>query len=199
MMVTCYNLLLHNTPGQNYYVISDHTLEPVTFIQHVRECILAKRYVPSGVWEAVMNENETTPLVCLIQWSKVFPNHQVAEEYVDQLLRKILQKDSGPEPLQWCVNLRELQETIKRLRYSLTVHSGLYYDHNVNMISDEEWDDRARQLVELQRRYPELIRRVGFFDHCFDDFRGETGIHLPWRDPGLHTKIYQLGQQWGLL
>lgn len=70
-----------------------------------------------------------------------------------------------------------LQDRIKHLRISLTVHSYIYYDLNDNIISDEMWQHMADELTMLQLSNPELCT-IGVFDAAFKDWNGSTGMHL---------------------
>ena len=62
----------------------------------------------------------------------------------------------------------------------MMVHSYLYYVLGVSIITDDQWQSWANELVVLQRDHPQPI---GFFDDEFSDWTGDTGMHLikiPW-------------------
>ncbi|MCS7223002.1 MAG: NAD-dependent DNA ligase LigA [Armatimonadetes bacterium] len=65
-------------------------------------------------------------------------------------------------------SLAAVRQEIERLRKELTEHAWRYYVLNQPIISDEEYDQMFRRLVELEERYPQLItpdsptQRVGF-------------------------------------
>ena len=62
-----------------------------------------------------------------------------------------------------------IDEDIRRYRLQIIVHSVIYYTYNCNIISDEEWTKRAKKLVELQSKYPEIANKVIYADE-FKDF-----------------------------
>ena len=53
-----------------------------------------------------------------------------------------------------------IDEDIRRYRLQMIVHSVIYYAYNCNVISDEEWSKRAKKLVELQSKYPNIASKV---------------------------------------
>lgn len=74
-----------------------------------------------------------------------------------------------------------IAEKIQRRRYQILVHSLLYYDLDINLISDHQWAERAQELASLQDAHPDIASRVIFAD-AFKSFDGSTGFHLPYRD-----------------
>ena len=46
----------------------------------------------------------------------------------------------------------------------MIVHSVIYYTYNCNIISDDEWSKRAKKLVELQNKYPDIANKVIYAD-----------------------------------
>lgn len=70
-----------------------------------------------------------------------------------------------------------IADRIKMLRLSLMVHSVIYYDLNDNIITDSEWTRRAKELVELQTKHPDIAASVKFHE-LYKDFDGSTGFHL---------------------
>ena len=63
----------------------------------------------------------------------------------------------------------------------MVIHSAIYYVLNDNIISDNEWATRAKELVKLQEEYPEVASQVIYADEC-KDFDGSTGFNLPQDD-----------------
>lgn len=65
-------------------------------------------------------------------------------------------------------------EKVNRLERQMIMHSFLYYIYDYAIISDGEFDRRARELAALDRtgsKYEEL----------FKDWTGGSGYHLPHR------------------
>ena len=54
---------------------------------------------------------------------------------------------------------------IKTLRKLIAAHDGLYFDQDEPQISDEEYDARYAELVELERQHPQY-RDVALADHA---------------------------------
>ncbi len=75
----------------------------------------------------------------------------------------------------------EIAAKIQQRRYQVLVHSLLYYDLDVNLVSDYKWQDWAQELVTLQNNNPEIAEQVIFAD-AFRGFDGSTGIGLPYTD-----------------
>lgn len=70
------------------------------------------------------------------------------------------------------------EEKINRLRRNLHVHSVVYYHLDTTIVTDALFDKWAVELVELQSQYPELIKQ-GYLWEYFEDWTGDTGMHLP--------------------
>lgn len=67
-------------------------------------------------------------------------------------------------------------EKLKRLRSNMLVHSYLYYTLDSPIISDDAWQKKAQQLVNLQKKFK---KHINFYDKEFKDWDGSTGMHLP--------------------
>lgn len=76
----------------------------------------------------------------------------------------------------------QIAELILRRRLQMLIHSSLYYDHNTNVISDKQFDTWARELVQLQKAYPDIAKTVDWAD-AFADWDATTGAFLPLKDP----------------
>lgn len=70
---------------------------------------------------------------------------------------------------------------IQQRRYQILVHSLLYYDLDVNLVTDAKWAEWAKELVTLQKEHPDTASRV-IFAEAFKGFDASTGFHLPYRD-----------------
>lgn len=80
---------------------------------------------------------------------------------------------------------------IKQLRLQMLIHSCIYYHLNDNIISDIEFDKRARKLAALQKQYPQISESVIWAEE-FRNWDGTTGYDLPLRDPWVLNKAQQI-------
>jgi hypothetical protein len=80
---------------------------------------------------------------------------------------------------------------IQRRRYQILVHSLLYYELDINLVSDAQWAKWGQELSQLQITYPDIASRV-IFAEAFKGFDGSTGFHLPFRDAQVVTIAFRL-------
>lgn len=59
----------------------------------------------------------------------------------------------------------------------IIVYSILYYKDGVSLISDNDFDELSKQLVEMARESPEEYKKTRYY-YCMDDFDGSTGFDL---------------------
>ena len=85
------------------------------------------------------------------------------------------------------VDKNEVRSLIKRRRAQMLIHSCIYYELDNSIISDNQWQEWADHLEELQTENPDCCK-IGFFDFEFRDWTGATGNHLPLRDPWVISK-----------
>lgn len=78
----------------------------------------------------------------------------------------------------------DICKKILLLRYLILIHSCAYYELDNSMISDFQFDKLAKDLVDLQRRYPNESKHIPFYKD-FATFDGITGFYLPIRDVGI--------------
>ena len=78
---------------------------------------------------------------------------------------------------------------IKRYRAQMLIHSYLYYVKDQSIISDHEFDRRAKLLAELQGEVSCV--KIGFYDDLFVDWTGSSGYHLKY-DNWVISKAAQL-------
>jgi hypothetical protein len=84
-----------------------------------------------------------------------------------------------------------ISELINRRRRQILVHSVIYYRMNDSIISDEMFDKIAKDLVELQAKYPEIAETTDYAEY-FRDFDGSSGFDLPLERPEIVAKAYYL-------
>lgn len=86
----------------------------------------------------------------------------------------------------------QIAELIQRRRLQLLVHSCLYYEMDINLVSDRQWDIWAKELVQLQEQYPSISENV-IYHNAFKDWDASTGAFLPLQDPWVVRKAQMLG------
>jgi hypothetical protein len=72
-------------------------------------------------------------------------------------------------------------ELINRRRRQMHVHSVLYYHMNTSIIDDHTFDKWAVELASLQRDFPQF-KHKGYMPGIFENWTGDTGMHLPITD-----------------
>ena len=70
------------------------------------------------------------------------------------------------------------QEYIDFLQRYIIVHSYIYYHLDNNVISDREYDLKARELTRYKNEYPELWKSSMYYKQFGDDYNGATGFTL---------------------
>lgn len=91
----------------------------------------------------------------------------------------------------WNNKEAKIYELIQQRRLQLLVHSRIYYVLNNNIISDKQFDEFAKELVQLQKDYPQISKDVIFYD-AFKNWDGTTGFDLPLEDSWVVQKANQL-------
>lgn len=94
------------------------------------------------------------------------------------------------------INFRTLtedkaRELIKRRRFQIALHSTIYYVYDTNIIEDSEYDRFSRELVELQKRFPNASKEAPLYE-AYKDFDGSTGYHIPQRLNFEHKALYMI-------
>lgn len=85
----------------------------------------------------------------------------------------------------------EISELINRRRRQILVHSVIYYKFDDNIISDYTWSQWAKELDELQKKYPELAKNCILADE-YKNFDPSTGFNLPLEDPWANRTACRL-------
>lgn len=87
----------------------------------------------------------------------------------------------------------DIANLIKRRRFQILVHSYIYYRLNDNIISNIVFDRWAEELIELQKKYPDLSKNIELYD-AFSDFTDiSDAARLPLdNDPRLDSRARQL-------
>lgn len=87
----------------------------------------------------------------------------------------------------------KIAEKIQQRRYQMLIHSCIYYKLDDNYISDQQWNEWAHELAELQNKYPNISKEVTLYEY-FEDWNGSSGaflpIDLPWVEKKAKTLLY---------
>lgn len=54
----------------------------------------------------------------------------------------------------------------------------MYYELNDSCISDKDFDELSKQLVELKKANPEEYKKTKYY-YVLNDFDGSTGFYIP--------------------
>lgn len=87
--------------------------------------------------------------------------------------------------------VNDISELINRRRRQILIHSAIYYELNDNIIDDRTWSKWALELVDLQKKYPEIAEKCVYAEE-FRDFDGSTGFHLPINSEEILNKATEL-------
>lgn len=90
------------------------------------------------------------------------------------------------------MNAKSIEELINRRRWQVLVHSFLYYRMNTSIVSDQQYDVWARELADLQTKYPDIAKNCIFPDAFADFGESVTGFNLPLHDPRVVSKGLQI-------
>lgn len=71
----------------------------------------------------------------------------------------------------------QIAEKIQQRRLQMLVHSYIYYVLDDNIIEDYTWSMWASELAKLQKQYPDISKRVMYYDK-FSDWTGDSGAFL---------------------
>lgn len=85
----------------------------------------------------------------------------------------------------------KIAELIQQRRYQMLIHSCIYYKLDDNYISDQQWNEWAHELAELQNKYPNISKEVTLYEY-FEDWDGSSGAFLPLDLPWVIQKAKAL-------
>lgn len=101
---------------------------------------------------------------------------------------------NGKENRNTSMNKNQIEELINRRRRQILVHSVIYYQMNDSIIDDSTWNKWAKELEELQRKYPKISEEC-VFNEAFKDFDSSTGYNLPLDNEWAVRKATELLEQ----
>lgn len=87
----------------------------------------------------------------------------------------------------------EIAQLIQRRRLQILVHSYLYYEEDMNIISDHTWNKWAVELVNLQKKYPEIAEKV-IYSEQFMDWDGSSGAYFTFNESTIYRASILLMQ-----
>ena len=90
------------------------------------------------------------------------------------------------------MNNDDVKELITRRRRQILIHSCIYYRLNSSIWTDTEYDAKARELQELQEKYPGLAAECPYYADFKDFTESTTGFSLPIHDPSIVIKAQRL-------
>lgn len=79
----------------------------------------------------------------------------------------------------------KIAQLIQQRRLQILVHSYLYYDQDVSIISDHTWNKWAVELVNLQKKYPEIAEKV-IYSEQFMDWDGSSGAFFTYDESTIY-------------
>lgn len=95
-------------------------------------------------------------------------------------------------PKNRCINYDSpIAAKIQQRRYQLLVHSLLYYELDMSIVTDSQWAEWGKELVELQNAHPDISEKV-IFAEAFKNFDPSTGYDLPYHDEQIINIAYRL-------
>jgi hypothetical protein len=85
------------------------------------------------------------------------------------------------------MNENEITELITRRRRQVLAHSFAYYRMNETFIDDATYDKWAKELAELQRKYPEIAEKCQFAEEfkTWEEGGNYSGFSLPLERPEI--------------
>ena len=85
----------------------------------------------------------------------------------------------------------EIAELIQQRRIQILIHSCIYYELDYNVISDMQWDAWAKELRDLQNKYPYISKQV-MWAEAFEGWDASTGAFLPLKDEWVMRKALKI-------
>jgi ABC-type amino acid transport substrate-binding protein len=92
--------------------------------------------------------------------------------------------------------IEPIRALIQRRRHQVLIHSCIYYRFNQSLVTDEQWNSWAQELVKLQKQHPKVSQSVGYHKY-FVDFDSSTGYDLPIARPEIMRKAQLLLRKGG--
>ena len=85
-----------------------------------------------------------------------------------------------------------IAQKLQNLRLKIMVHSYIYYNKDMNIVSDHAWNRWAQELVILQRAYPYIAEQVIYHEQ-FKGWDGASGAFFIFDDATIARANRLLG------
>ena len=91
------------------------------------------------------------------------------------------------------------KELMQRRIRQILVHSCIYYEFDMNIVPDHEYDRFGKELIELIKKYPQYLKELEFGIDFIKYVDMPSGFNLPYRHPDIMRKAQQLLNIRGML
>lgn len=86
----------------------------------------------------------------------------------------------------------QIKEKINQRRRQMLVHSCIYYRFDTNIVSDFDYDRWVNELMELQRKYPEIAQQCAYQEDFKNLDETTSGFNLGHSRPEIVRKAQYL-------
>lgn len=86
----------------------------------------------------------------------------------------------------------QIKEKINQRRRQMLVHSCIYYRFDTNIVSDFDYDRWVNELMELQRKYPEIAQQCVYQEDFKNLDETTSGFNLGHSRPEIVRKAQYL-------
>lgn len=82
----------------------------------------------------------------------------------------------------------QIKEKINQRRRQMLVHSCIYYRFDTNIVNDFDYDRWVNELMELQRKYPEIAQQCVYQEDFKNLDETTSGFNLGHSRPEIVRK-----------
>lgn len=86
----------------------------------------------------------------------------------------------------------QIKEKINQRRRQMLVHSCIYYRFDTNIVSDFDYDRWVNELMELQRKHPEIAQQCVYQEDFKNLDETTSGFNLGHSRPEIVRKAQYL-------
>lgn len=87
---------------------------------------------------------------------------------------------------------KNIMSKILQRRKQIVIHSMIYYRMGTSIVDDYTFDKWARELVSLQKDYPQESKNTKYYEE-FKDWDGTTGMNF-WQDNLIATAMWLIAE-----